>query len=202
MSPPTNEISEISDLTQHFQLENRLEKLDINSNSSTNLQLIDENARKAEIQKELEKHQRFLRMAKVTSLRSKDPNTQVGCVIVDKENCIVSVGYNGFPIGVDDDVFRWDKEDPEDNKHLYVVHAEMNAIINKRCATLHDCIVYVTLFPCNKCAQMLIQSRVKKVYFLEDRDELPFRASKKMLDHAKLPYEQIVMPRGKYVIEC
>ncbi|CAP27096.1 Protein CBG06863 [Caenorhabditis briggsae] len=200
MSPPTNEISEISDLPQHLQLENRLEKLYINPNSSTNQQLIDEDARKAENQ--LEKHQRFLRMAKVTSLRSKDPNTQVGCVIVDKENCIVSVGYNGFPIGVDDDVFRWDKEDPEDNKHLYVVHAEMNAIINKRCATLHDCTVYVTLFPCNKCAQMLIQSRVKKVYFLEDRDELPFRASKKMLEHAKLPYEQIVMPRGKYVIEC
>lgn len=77
------------------------------------------------------KHQRFLKMAKVTSLRSKDPNTQVGCVIVDKDDCIVSIGYNGFPIGVDDDVFRWDKEDPEDNKHLYVVHAEMNAIINK-----------------------------------------------------------------------
>ncbi|EGT56720.1 hypothetical protein CAEBREN_07733 [Caenorhabditis brenneri] len=140
-------------------------------------------------------------MAKVTSLRSKDPNTQVGCVIVDKNNCIVSVGYNGFPIGVDDDVFRWDKEDPNDNKHLYVVHAEMNAIINKRCDTLHDCTVYVTLFPCNKCAQMLIQSRVKKVYFLEDRDDLAFRASKKMLDYAKLPYERVAMSCEPYVID-
>uniref|UniRef100_A0A8R1E8Y4 Probable deoxycytidylate deaminase n=1 Tax=Caenorhabditis japonica TaxID=281687 RepID=A0A8R1E8Y4_CAEJA len=163
----------------------------------------DKSQRQENLKKEvtdLEKHQRFIRIAKVTSLRSKDPNTQVGCVIVDKDNCIVSIGYNGFPIGVDDDVFRWDKEDPEDNKHLYVVHAEMNAIINKRCATLHDCVVYVTLFPCNKCAQILIQSRVKKVYYLEDRDELAFRSSKRMLDHSKIPYEQIIMPKEKYVI--
>ncbi|CAI2348502.1 unnamed protein product [Caenorhabditis sp. 36 PRJEB53466] len=137
----------------------------------------------------------------VEGTKSINPNTQVGCVIVDKDDSIVSVGYNGFPIGVDDDVFRWDKEDPEDNKHLYVVHAEMNAILNKRCATLHDCTVYVTLFPCNRCAQVLIQSRVKKVYFLEDRDELVFRASKKMLDHVKLPYEKIAMPYDKLVIE-
>lgn len=191
MAPNSAEYSdEPTSSLEEFQLENRLEKIDINSNSTP-----------SRSEKEDEKHQRFLRMAKVTSLRSKDPNTQVGCVIVDKEDCIVSIGYNGFPIGVDDDVFRWDKEDPEDNKHLYVVHAEMNAIINKRCATLHDCTVYVTLFPCNRCAQMLIQSRVKKVYFLEDRDELAFRASKKMLDHAKLPYEQIQMPRGKYEFE-
>lgn len=104
-------------------LHTTLERLKININSDAK-KLVDTNG-------DLKKHQRFLRIAKVTSLRSKDPNTQVGCVIVDKDNCIVSVGYNGFPIGVDDDVFRWDKEDPEDNKHLYVVHAEMNAIINK-----------------------------------------------------------------------
>lgn len=183
-----------TDITNDFKcLDTNLNNSNLSSRSNENPTEINE--------EELERHQRFLRMAKVTSLRSKDPNTQVGCVIVDKDNCIVSVGYNGFPIGVDDDVFRWDKEDPEDNKHLYVVHAEMNAIINKRCPTLHDCSVYVTLFPCNKCAQMLIQSRVKKVYYLEDRDELAFRASKKMLDSSKLPYQQIAMPRGKFVIE-
>ena len=76
----------------------------------------------------------FMGVAKLSAMRSKDPNTQVGACIVSEDNKILSMGYNGFPKGCSDDEFPWDKidEDPYNRKYFYVTHSELNAILNYR----------------------------------------------------------------------
>ena len=112
----------------------------------------------------------FMGIAILSSMRSKDPTTQVGCCIVDSNNRIVSVGYNGFPNGISDDEFPWskDKEDPLDNKYVYVVHAELNAILNSK-KDLNGCKIYTSLFPCCECAKAIIQSGIKKVIYQDEK---------------------------------
>ena len=91
----------------------------------------------------------FMGVAKLSSMRSKDPSTQVGACIVDpKSKKILSIGYNGFPNGCDDNVFPWGKTDANqlNNKYLYVVHSEANAILNTNNTTIRGCTMYVTLF--------------------------------------------------------
>ena len=101
--------------------------------------------------------------------RSKDPSSQVGCCIATEDNIIVSVGYNGFPRGCSDDELPWDREGEWANtKYPYVVHAEMNAILNSF-RNLKGCKLYVTLFPCNECCKAIIQSGIKTVYYLSDK---------------------------------
>ena len=95
----------------------------------------------------------FMGIARLTAMRSKDPSTQVGACIVDNENRILSVGYNGAPNGFEDEDFPWDREgEPLNTKYLYVCHAEMNAIVNYRGSRkdLENAKVYVDLFPCNE----------------------------------------------------
>jgi dCMP deaminase len=91
-------------------------------------------------------------------MRSKDPNTQVGATIVNKDRRIVGIGYNGFPRGCSDDELPWDREarDPLDTKYPFVCHAEMNAILNKNSADVGGCSIYVALFPCNECTKLII----------------------------------------------
>ena len=74
----------------------------------------------------------FMGVAMLSGMRSKDPNTQVGCCIVSKDNKILSMGYNGFPTGCSDDEFPWarDGEDPLETKYVYSTHSELNAILN------------------------------------------------------------------------
>ena len=98
---------------------------------------------------------------------SKDPNTQVGCCIVSQENRILSVGYNGFPMGCSDDEFPWDREgeDPLQTKYLYTTHSELNAILNYTGGSLAGSKLYVSLFPCNECAKAIIQSGIKEVIY-------------------------------------
>lgn len=77
--------------------------------------------------------QYFMGIAMMSAERSKDPSTQVGACIVDKNNRILSMGYNGMPAGCDDDVMPWGKVgNPLDNKYFYVCHAELNSILNYR----------------------------------------------------------------------
>ncbi len=103
----------------------------------------------------------FMGLAKLSALRSKDPNTQVGCCIVSPAKKIVGMGYNGMPQG--NDSFPWKREGGiKDTKYAYVVHAELNAILNS-IADLHGCTLYVSLFPCNNCAKAIIQSGIKQV---------------------------------------
>ncbi len=111
----------------------------------------------------------FMGLAHLSGLRSKDPNTQVGAVIVDENNRVVSIGYNGFPSGVSDDEFPWGREGGVlDTKYAFVVHAELNAILNSQ-RSVRGCTLYVALIPCNECAQSLIQSGRRRIVYESDK---------------------------------
>lgn len=111
----------------------------------------------------------FMSIAHLSALRSKDPNTQVGACIVNSQKRVVGVGYNGFPKGCDDDEFPWEREgDFLETKYPYVVHAELNAILNS-IQSLNGCTIYVSLFPCNECAKAIIQSGIKCVVYESDK---------------------------------
>lgn len=133
----------------------------------------------------------FMGIAVLSAKRSKDPSTQVGACIVNKDKRIMSVGYNGMPRCCSDDEFPWDKNDnPLDSKYLYVCHAELNAILNCERGNVRDCICYTTLFPCNECAKAIIQSGMSEVVYMEDKyaDSDSVVASKKMFDTAGVKY--------------
>jgi dCMP deaminase len=135
----------------------------------------------------------FMGVALLSAKRSKDPTTQVGACIVNDKKRIVGIGYNGFPYGVEDDTFPWGKADSWlDSKYPYVVHAEPNAILNAT-VSLENATLYVTLFPCNECAKLIIQSGIKELVYLEDKyhDRDSFVASRRMFDSAKVLYRQL-----------
>ena len=128
----------------------------------------------------------FMGIAHLSALRSKDPSTQVGACIVDTSKKIVSMGYNGFPIGISDDTFPWGREGSfSDTKYAYVVHAELNAILNSPRA-VQGCSLYVSLFPCNECAKAIIQSGIKEIVYENDKyaDTEAVQVSKRMLKEA------------------
>ncbi len=131
----------------------------------------------------------FMGIALLAARRSKDPSTQVGACIVSKDNIIISTGYNGMPKGCSDDEFPWEREGT-DTKYPYVVHAELNAILNANGRDLRDSRIYVALFPCNECAKAIIQSGVQEVIYLSDKyaDTMGNLASKRMLDAAGVRY--------------
>ncbi len=134
----------------------------------------------------------FMGVAKLAAHRSKDPSTQVGACIVSPENIIISTGYNGMPKGCSDDEFPWGREGAE-TKYPFVVHAELNAILNANGRDLRGSRVYVALFPCNECAKAIIQSGVKEVVYLSDKyaNTPGVQASKRMLDAAGVKYSQL-----------
>ncbi len=131
----------------------------------------------------------FMGLALLSAKRSKDPSTQVGACIVDSNKKIVGIGYNGFPIGIKDEELPWIKSHTNVNetKYPYVVHAELNAILNST-KKLKNAKIYCTLFPCNECTKAIIQSGIKEIIFLSDKykDTDSVKASKKMLALAKL----------------
>lgn len=136
----------------------------------------------------------FMGVAVLSSLRSKDPNTQVGACIVNQDYKIVGVGYNGFPIGVSDDEIPWERDGEWlDTKYPYVCHAELNAILNSTSSSLKGCSLFVGLFPCNECAKAIIQSGIKEVVFLSDKyaEEDNTKASKRMFDGTGVTYRQL-----------
>ncbi len=136
----------------------------------------------------------FMGLALLSAYRSKDPSTQVGACIVNDNNRIMSVGYNGFPKGCDDDEFPWDREGEEyDTKYPYVCHAELNAILNSGGNNLQGCRIYVALFPCNECAKAIIQSGIREVIYISDKyNGTPGnRASKRMFDAAGIKYTKL-----------
>ena len=137
----------------------------------------------------------FMGVALLSSYRSKDPHTKVGACIVNTKKRIVGIGYNGFPYGCQDDSYPWDNaKDMKflDTKYPYVVHAEANAILNST-QNLEGATLYVSLFPCNECAKLIIQSGIKHVVYMDDKyKELDsFIASKKMFDSAGVDYRMI-----------
>ena len=133
----------------------------------------------------------FMGIAHLSGMRSKDPSTQVGACIVDKDNKILSVGYNGFPTGCSDEDFPWDREGEElGTKYPYVTHSELNAILNYRGGSLEDTKLYVSLFPCNECAKAIIQAGIRTVVYDSDKYQgTPSnKASKRMFDAAGVQY--------------
>ncbi|MCI6716165.1 MAG: dCMP deaminase family protein [Bacilli bacterium] len=137
--------------------------------------------------------QYFMGVAKLSALRSKDPNTKVGACIVNEKKRIVGIGYNGLPYGCSDDEFPWERDgDFLETKYPYVVHAEPNAILNST-NKLDNATLYVTLFPCNECAKLIIQSGIKEIVYVSDKyngsnDNV---ASKRMLAAAGVKCRQM-----------
>ncbi len=142
-----------------------------------------------------------MRVAIAAAMRSKDPNTQVGACIAGTDHRILSVGYNGTPHGLEDDEFPWDTtDDPLTDKHNYVIHAEANAILNYRGSLkeLTDATVYVTLFPCQECAKMLVQAGIGEVVYLDDKYDgtVGNAVSKSVLTRCGVTYRQVSLPES------
>lgn len=144
----------------------------------------------------------FMAIAFLSAQRSKDPASQVGACIVNREKKIVGIGYNGMPNGCSDDQLPWQRvaDDPLDTKYPYVCHAELNAILNKNSADVKDCTMYVALFPCNECAKLVIQSGISHVIYMSDKyhDKPEFVASRRLLDMAGVKHSCFV-PRKKQI---
>ena len=137
----------------------------------------------------------FMAIAKLSSKRSKDPNTQVGACIVSNDNRILSIGYNGAPNGFEDENFPWARDGEKIyTKYPYVCHAEMNAILNYRGTKkeFENAKIYVDLFPCNECAKLIIQSGIKEVIYMDDKYDgaLNNLASKRLFNLAGVKYRK------------
>lgn len=136
----------------------------------------------------------FMSVALLSAKRSKDPSTQVGACIVNSSNVIESIGYNGLPKGCSDDEFPWEKDgDVLNTKYPFVVHAELNAILNARGKDLSNCKIYVALFPCNECAKAIIQTGITEVVYLSDKyaETDAVKASKRMFNSAGVRLTQL-----------
>ncbi|MBE6992249.1 MAG: dCMP deaminase family protein [Ruminococcaceae bacterium] len=146
----------------------------------------------------------FMGIALLASMRSKDPNTQVGACIVSRDNIILSTGYNGFPKGCSDDEYPWEREGADnETKYPYVVHAELNAILNSGGRSLKDARIYVALFPCNECAKAIIQSGISEIVYLSDKyaETDGVKASKAMLASAGVKLRQLVPDKDELVLK-
>ena len=146
----------------------------------------------------------FMGVSKLSGMRSKDPNTQVGACIVSNDNKILSMGYNGFPNKCSDDDFPWDREgDMLNTKYAFVTHSELNAILNYRGGSLEGAKIYVSLFPCHECDKAIIQSGIKTIVYDSDKyaDTNSTTASKMMLDAAGVRYYQYQHTGRKVEIE-
>ena len=145
----------------------------------------------------------FMGVALLAAERSKDPSTQVGACIIDEDKTILSTGYNGFPKGCDDDSYPWNRDESEgETKYPFVVHAELNAILNCQGKSLKGATIYVGLFPCNECTKAIIQSGIREVIYLSDKyaDTPATRASKRMLTDAGVKMTQLKPSKAQLVL--
>ncbi|HBJ19357.1 MAG TPA: cytidine deaminase [Clostridiales bacterium] len=145
----------------------------------------------------------FMGVALLAAERSKDPNTRVGACIVDDQNRILSTGYNGFPQGCSDDEFPWNRNEADgETKYKFVVHAELNAILNTRGKSLAGSRLYVGLFPCHECAKAIIQAGIREVIYLSDKyfgtDSTV--ASRRMLEAAGIHMTQLKPTKAQIVL--
>jgi len=145
----------------------------------------------------------FTAVAYLSARRSKDPSTQVGACIIDANRCIIGIGYNGFPRGCSDDALPWGRDAALPNlhqKYSYVVHAEVNAILNSGSKDVNGATLYVDLFPCNECAKVIIQSGIREVVYLKDKyhDTDGCRASRILFEMSGVKYRQY-LPSHKVI---
>uniref|UniRef100_A0A673SSC1 dCMP deaminase n=1 Tax=Suricata suricatta TaxID=37032 RepID=A0A673SSC1_SURSU len=172
----------------------------------------------------------FMAVAFLSAQRSKDPNSQVGACIVNAENKIVGIGYNGMPNGCSDDALPWSRtaQSRLDTKYPYgekgeaesltvglpyasevqpvrngVCHAELNAIMNKNSADVKGCTMYVALFPCNECAKLIIQAGIKEVIFISDKyhDSDETKAARLLFEMAGVAFRKFTPKCSKIVID-
>ena len=145
----------------------------------------------------------FMGVSLLAAERSKDPSTQVGACIVSNDNRILSTGYNGFPQGCSDDNFPWNRDESMgETKYNFVVHAELNAILNAGGKSLVGSRIFVSLFPCHECAKAIIQSGVKEVVYLSDKynGTVSDNASKRMLNAAGVKLTKIKPTKAQIVL--
>lgn len=132
-------------------------------------------------------------VAVLSSMRSKDPSTQVGAVIIDEKKRIIGIGYNGFPSGISDDDLPWTKtaSHAQETKYPYVCHAELNALLNRNGAS--GCTIYSSLFPCHECTKLIIQAGIQEIVYLSDKHggTPSCIASRKMLDLSGIKYRPL-----------
>ena len=148
--------------------------------------------------------QYFMGIALLSAQRSKDNHTQVGACIVDEDNKILSVGYNGMPSGCPDDSMPWERDGQMlDTKYAYVCHAELNAILNYNGGSLKGSRLYVTLFPCNECAKAIIQKGIKEIVYLSDKYASMDATiiSKRMFDQVGIRYRQYEGKQKEVILE-
>ncbi|MBU3811346.1 MAG: dCMP deaminase family protein [Candidatus Niameybacter stercoravium] len=153
----------------------------------------------------------FMGIALLAAKRSKDPSTQVGACIVSSDqmessraNTILSVGYNGLPIGCEDESFPWGREGEFlDTKYPFVVHAELNAILNAQGKSLVGAKLYVALFPCNECCKAIIQSGIREVIYLSDKyaESDAVKASKRMFEAAGVKLTRLQTATSKIELD-
>ena len=145
----------------------------------------------------------FMGVSLLAADRSKDPSTQVGACIVSDDNRILSTGYNGFPMGCSDDEFPWNRDEKlGETKYNFVVHAELNAILNAGGKSLVGSRIFVSLFPCHECAKAIIQSGVKEVVYLSDKynGTVSDNASKRMLQSAGVKLTRMKPTKAQIVL--
>ena len=145
----------------------------------------------------------FMGVSLLAADRSKDPSTQVGACIVSSDNRILSTGYNGFPQGCSDDDFPWNRDESlGETKYNFVVHAELNAILNAGGRSLVGSRIFVSLFPCHECAKAIIQAGVKEVVYLSDKynGTASDNASKRMLNAAGVKLTKIKPTKSQIVL--
>ena len=145
----------------------------------------------------------FMGVAILSSYRSKDPNTKVGaCIVNPNTKRVISMGYNGMPNGCSDQDFPWTKtsDNESETKYPYVVHAELNAILNAK-TSVDGCYIYVTLSPCSECMKAIIQSGIKKIIYKDEykKESEMNKATKKMIQYTGIISEQY-KPTGKQII--
>ena len=138
--------------------------------------------------------ERFLELAKQIASWSKDPSTQVGCVVVGPDREIRSTGFNGLPRGIEDSE---DRLNNREIKYPMICHAEENAIMHaaRIGISLKDCTAYVTWPPCTRCARSLIQAGVSEIIYpkgidIPDRWIQDFDLSLKMFEEAAVKTKQ------------
>ena len=146
----------------------------------------------------------FMGVSILAANRSKDPSTQVGACIVSDDNRILSTGYNGFPQGCSDDDFPWNRNaELGETKYNFVVHAELNAILNAGGKSLVGSRIFVSLFPCHECAKAIIQAGVKEVVYLSDKysGTESDTASKRMLNSAGVKLTKMRPSKAQIVLD-
>ena len=147
----------------------------------------------------------FMLQAITAGLRSKDPNTKVGCVLVDEDNHQISMGYNGMVAGIDESQIPWGSDTSvplEHQKYGHVIHAESNALLHATTRDLRNARLFVVLFPCNECAKLIAGKKIKEVIYLSDkhRGREYHAVAKKIFDLSGVAYRRLSLK--KRVLDC